>query len=82
MKDADSRPELIARFMGILELIKIGRITITSVTVIEDVVEYDETGLEMMFKLNPDYVPAEGAQSEFDSAPSTETTTDNEEEED
>ena len=65
LKNADSRAELVARFMGVLELIKIGRIFITSVTVIEDVVEYNETGLEMMFKLNPDYVPVAGA-SEFD----------------
>ena len=70
LKDADSRPELIARFMGILELIKIGRIKITSITVTEDVVEYDESGLEMMLALNPDYVPGERGESEFDSLPS------------
>ena len=52
--------------MGVLELIKLRRITITTVTVIEDVVEYNERGLEMMFKLNPDYVPGEAAESEFD----------------
>ena len=66
LKDADSRAELVARFMGILELIKLGRVYITSVTVIEDVVEYNETGLEMMLKLNPDYVEA-ATESEFDS---------------
>ena len=66
LKDSDSRPELVARFMGILELIKIRRILITSCTITEDVVEYEENGLEMMFKLNPDYVPIEGAESEFD----------------
>ena len=66
LKDADSRAELVARFMGVLELIKIGRINITSIKVVEDVVEYEETGLEMMFKLNPDYVPAETTESEFD----------------
>ena len=68
LKDADSRPELVARFMGVLELIKIRRILITSVTVVEDVVEYDKKGLEMMFKINPDYVPIENMESEFDSA--------------
>ncbi len=68
LKDADSRSELVARFMGVLELIKIQRIKITSVTVIDDVVEYDENGLEMMFSLNPDYVPGEATESEFDSA--------------
>ena len=66
LSEADSRPELVARFMGILELIKQRRITITSIKVIEDVVEYEETGLNMMFILNPDYVPPENAVSEFD----------------
>lgn len=66
LKDADSRPELIARFMGVLELIKIHRILITTITIIEDVIEYDERGLEMKFKLNPDYVPVIGEGSEFD----------------
>ena len=71
LKDSESRSELVARFMGVLELIKIQRILITSVTIIEDMVEYDETGLEMMFKLNPDFVPGEGMESEFDLPPST-----------
>ena len=66
LKDADSRSELVARFMGVLELIKIGRILITTIKVYEDVVEYEEKGLDMMFKLNPDYVPPEDATSEFD----------------
>ena len=66
LKDADSRPELVARFMGILELIKLGRIFITTVKYVEDVAEYEELGLEMKFKLNPDYIPADGAESEFD----------------
>lgn len=66
LKDADSRSELVARFMGVLELIKINRISITNIRVIEDVVEYEDYGLEMMFALNPDYVPTEGAASEFD----------------
>ena len=71
LKDSESRAELVARFMGVLELIKIQRILITSATIIEDMVEYDETGLEMMFKLNPDFVPGEGMESEFDLPPST-----------
>ncbi len=71
LKDADSRAELVARFMGVLELIKINRIKITSIRVVEDVVEYDENGLEMMFTLNRDYVPVEGEASEFDSLPET-----------
>ena len=63
---SESRSELVARFMGILELIKLHRIMITNFTIIEDVVEYDDTGLKMAFRLNPDYVAAEGVQSEFD----------------
>ena len=72
LKDSESRAELVARFMGILELIKLRRILITTITVVEDVVEYNERGLEMMFTLNPDYVPAEGAESEFDALPDAE----------
>ena len=67
LKDSESRSELVARFMGILELIKLRRILITTITVVEDVVEYDERGLEMMFKLNPEYDPSEAHESEFDS---------------
>jgi len=69
LKDSESRSELVARFMGVLELIKLRRILITTITVVEDVVEYDERGLEMMFKLNPDYLPGETTESEFDSIP-------------
>lgn len=78
LKDADSRAELVARFMGVLELVKIQRIKITSVTIIDDVVEYNERGLEMMFSLNPDYVPDETLNSEFDTSDKDEDTdTDN-----
>ena len=66
LKDADSRPELVARFMGILELIKIHRITITTVHYVDDIIEYDENGLEMKFKLNPHFVPGDITESEFD----------------
>lgn len=72
LKDADSRSELVARFMGVLELIKIRRILITSVHFVEEVAEYDSTGLEMMFTLNPDYVPT-GESSEFDEQPEEST---------
>ena len=74
---ADSRSELVARFMGVLELIKLGRIVITTVTVIEDVVEYNENGLEMSLKLNRDYVPAENGESEFDAKPEENEVKDN-----
>lgn len=69
LKDADSRPELVARFMGILELIKIHRITITTVHYVEDALEYDENGLEMKFKLNPHFIPGDITESEFDTSP-------------
>lgn len=69
LKDSESRSELVARFMGILELIKLRRILITTITVTDDVVEYSERGLDMMFKLNPDYDPTEATESEFDSTP-------------
>ena len=41
---------------------------ITTITVTDDVVEYNEKGLEMMFKLNPDYIPPDSYESEFDAA--------------
>lgn len=82
LKDADSRPELVARFMGILELIKIHRIMITTVRYVDDVVEYEEKGLEMKFKLNPNYVPGDITESEFDHSPKNDDENDNEKEED
>ena len=66
LKDADSRAELVARFMGVLEMIKIHRITITTVTYTEDGPEYDTNGLDMKFRLNPHYVPGDISESEFD----------------
>ena len=59
-KDFDSKSELIASFMGILELIKIGRILF----LLEE--EDDDITLAVKFRLNPDYVPTEGGSSEFD----------------
>ncbi len=70
-----SRADLVARFMGVLELVKIGRILITTVKVIEDVVEYEGRGIDMRFILNNDYIPpAEGSASEFDAPPAEEKT--------
>ena len=77
LKDADSRSELVARFMGVLELIKIHRISITTVHFVEDVAEYDEYGLEMKFKLNPDYVPGDILESEFDISPEKDSENEN-----
>lgn len=82
LKDADSRPELVARFMGILELIKIHRITITTVHYTEDVIEYDECGLSMKFKLNPHFVPGDITESEFDTSPEDDDKNTNDEKED
>ena len=73
LKDADSRAELVARFMGVLELIKLNRIIITSIKQVEDVIEYEETGLTMKFKLNRDYVADDTIESEFDISPETDT---------
>ncbi len=69
LKDSESRSELVARFMGILELIKIHRINITTIHYIEDVIEYDTLGLDMKFALNPNYVPGDISGSEFDVRP-------------
>ncbi len=77
LKDSESRSELVAKFMGILELIKIHRISITTVRFVEDVAEYEECGLEMKFKLNPDYVPQDITASEFDSNPNEENNQEN-----
>ena len=82
LKNADSRAELVARFMGILELIKIHRITITTVRYVEDAIEYEENGLEMKFKLNPNFVPGDITESEFDSSPNTDGENTNNEEDD
>jgi segregation and condensation protein A len=79
LKDSESRAELVARFMGILELIKLRRVLITTITVTEDVVEYNEKGLEMKFKLNPDYIPPDTNESEFDTLPDSTTETEKEE---
>lgn len=69
LKDSESRAELVARFMGILELIKLNRVIITTVKQVEDVIEYEETGLLMRLRLNPDYVRDESIASEFDAVP-------------
>ena len=71
LKDATDRSELVARFMGVLELVKIHRISITTVHWVEDVAEYDAEGLEIRFALNPDYTPEEGEMSEFDTSGET-----------
>ncbi len=67
LKDSESRAEIVARFMGVLEMIKVQRVFITSVREIEEgVYEYETNGPELMLKLNPDYVPTTDLESEFD----------------
>ena len=77
LKDSDSRAELVARFMGILEMIKIHRVTITNVTYTEESADYEDCGLLMTFRINENYVPGDISKSEFDARP-----TENEEEAD
>ena len=67
LKDAENRSEMVARFMGILEMIKVQRVFITSIRVLDDgVIEYEKEGIDMMLKLNPDYIPPTDLESEFD----------------
>ncbi|MBO5788934.1 MAG: segregation/condensation protein A [Clostridia bacterium] len=77
LKDSTSKAELIARFMGILEMVKLQQVFIVEpdTAVAEDEeISYPEdefggntlTGLLIQIKLNPDYQPDEAAESEFD----------------
>lgn len=75
LKDADSRPELLARFMGILELTKLQRIIITEdhsgTQIDDDDEEYipypDTSGLRIRFRINPNFDPNDNmTESEFD----------------
>ncbi len=63
LKDAEDKPELIATFMGILELVKLERILIC----LDDSDEDREIELTVLFRMNPDYIPPETpTESEFD----------------
>ncbi|MBQ7315009.1 MAG: segregation/condensation protein A [Clostridia bacterium] len=66
LKDSESRAELVARFMGILEMIKIHRVEITNVTYTEESADYEDCGLQMTFRLNAGYVAGDITASEFD----------------
>ena len=74
LKDAPSRPELLARFIGILELVKLQRIVITEDHTGVEPDESDEVflepdtgGLRIRFRLNPDYQPSDdGNESEYE----------------
>ncbi len=66
LKDAEDKPELIATFMGILELVKLRRILLC----LDESEENAEIELTVQFTLNPDYIPVENeTQSEFDKEP-------------
>ena len=60
LKNAEDKAELVASFMGLLELIKLRRVLIC------DHEEYDNDGLTIRFRLNPDYDPEDIEESEFD----------------
>ena len=74
LKDAENRSELLARFIGILELVKIQRILITEdhtgVEPDQDdeiFLEPDTGGLRIRFRVNPDYQPSnDHNESEFE----------------
>lgn len=87
LKDSPNKADLVAKFMGALELIKIGQILIVDAPAeeIRELEGYDDTaGLTLTFALNPDYIPAEDGSyvSEFenDEPAADEETTDNEQE--
>ena len=81
LKDAESKAELIARFMGILEMIKLQQVFICEEGTLSKAADGEDeeeefipdeyggntlTGLLMQIRLNPDYKPDETAESEFD----------------
>ena len=74
LKDAENRSDLLARFIGILELVKLQRIIITEDhTGVEPDAEDevflrpDTGGLRIRFRINPDYQPSlDGSESEYD----------------
>lgn len=74
LKDAENRSDLLARFIGILELVKLQRIIITEDHTGVEPDEDDEVflrpdtgGLRIRFRINPDYQPSlDGNESEYD----------------
>lgn len=69
LKDAKERPQLLAMFIGLLELIKIKRVLICDDEVNEDEAADDDArnGLLLRFRMNPHYDPSEAEpSSEFD----------------
>ena len=67
LTDCEDRAELIASFLGILELIKLHRILLLEPTGDEPPPPNgQDDGLLLRFTMNPDYVPDENTESEFD----------------
>ncbi|MBO7171306.1 MAG: hypothetical protein J6W28_09040, partial [Clostridia bacterium] len=67
LSDCEDRTELIATFLGILELIKIHRIILMETPEDETAPPNgQDDGLLLRFRINPDYVPDENVESEFD----------------
>ncbi len=65
--EAEDRMELIASFLGVLELVKMRRILILPTYTEEEEPLYgQEHESELIFRLNPDYTPDENTESEFD----------------
>lgn len=67
LSDCEDRAELIASFLGVLELIKIHRIILLESP--EDEMappNGQDDGLMLRFRMNPEYVPDENTESEFD----------------
>ena len=69
LSEEPTRPDLLAAFMGLLELIKLGRVLICET---DEEIE-GEADLTLKFRLNPDYVPAD-AKATAESAETTEET--------
>ena len=67
LEDSEDRTELIAGFLGILELIKLHRIVLLPPPEDEPApINGQDDGLLLRFIINPDYVPTENTESEFD----------------
>ncbi len=70
LSDAEDKTELIASFLGILELVKLHRIFIKDPAPIEDTEAYEPNGQEdcltLEFEYNESYVPNANEESEFD----------------
>ena len=67
LADCEDRVELIASFLGILELIKLHRILLLDPPEDEPAAPNgQDDGLLLRFTMNPDYIPDENTESEFD----------------